>query len=194
MADKNLKKDELLTDGLRKGDIDSFETIYRKYVRELYFISVGYLGNEYEAQDIVQEAFIYLWNNRSTARYEKSVKAYLYRSVKHASLNLIRNRRVREKFRNKNHNDDERLITDAEEKSVKEFEEISNDYETKIKHIKDRLSLLPENCKRVFMMSVIEGMSYKEVSGIMGISINTVKTQIKIAYKKIRANCFLLLH
>ncbi len=191
MGSKKLDE-QLLIDGLINGDVNSFDSIYHRYVRELFFLSFGYVGDELDAQDIVQEAFIYLWDNKSTLKPNSNLQAYLRAIVKNASLNCLRNLKIREK-----HN----VIIKGKEDVLynslslpEEQETLDNDFESKLALVRNKLEQLPGACKKIFIMSVIEGYTYKEVSKEMGISVNTVKSQIKIAYKKIRNNVKLLFY
>nr|WP_319998500.1 RNA polymerase sigma-70 factor [uncultured Draconibacterium sp.] len=184
MVNKRNENDDLLVDGLLRGDSHAFERIYHKYVKDLYLIAMGYLNNDPEAQDVVQEVFIYLWNNRLTLKPNLKLGAYLRKMVKNASLNSIRNRRIKEKHQNVllTHNRGSIEIDENEEV----YKEQSKSFDSKLMLVRDRLEQLPKGCKKAFVMSVIEGHTYKEVSKKMGISVNTVKTQIKIAYQRIR--------
>ncbi len=186
MGEKILKDDTLLIDGLTGGDVRSFSKVYNKYARELYFLSAGYLDNSDDAQDIVQEVFVYLWNNKHNLRADSNLEAYLKTATKNASLNLIRSRRVRERHQK---TVKEEIITSTPSSAIEEqinHIDQSKDFDRKICFIREKIQTLPKNCRNAFVMSVVEGMTYKEVSGLLGVSVNTVKTQIKIAYQKLR--------
>lgn len=184
MVNKKNGNEDLLLDGLIKGDSQAFEKIYHQYIRELYLISMGYLNNGSDADDVVQEAFIYLWNNRHTLKPNSNIRAYLRKIVKNASLNSIRNRKIKEKH--KNIFFETRSQHDTTVLNQKEHEEQSNAFESKLKLVRTRLEQLPKGCKKAFIMSVIDGLTYKEVSSDLGVSVNTVKTQVRIAYRRIR--------
>lgn len=184
MSGLKYKDEDLLTDELMKGDFQAFEKIYHRYVRELYFFSMGYLNSKTEAQDIVQEAFIYLWNNRDMLNPNSNLRAYLRTIVKNASLNVIRNEKIKEKhniiFAEQKNNYSDIYITNNK------YEEESKAFEAKVSLVRKKLEQLPKGCKKIFIMCVIDGFTYKETAKKMGISVNTVKTQVKIAYQRIR--------
>ena len=69
---------------------------------------------------------------------------------------------------------------EAEEELVDNFEELYG-------QLQDIIDTLPPKCKEIFILGCVEGYSYKEVAGQLGVSVNTVKTQIKVAYKKIKS-------
>ena len=60
------------------------------------------------------------------------------------------------------------------------------DVDAKLLTIKKVIDALPEGCRKIFVMSVIEGMSYTDTAKELGVSVNTVKSQVKIAYKKLK--------
>lgn len=184
MGDIKYEDEDLLIDGLMKGDFQSFEKLYHKHVRELYFLSIGYLNNKSDAQDVVQEAFIYLWNNREMLKPDSNIKAYMRTIVKNASLNVIRNEKIKAKhqtiFAEK-----KEYFSDLHTNYQKHKEE-SEAFEEKLSLVRQKLEQLPKGCKKIFIMCVIDGFTYKEAAKKMGVSVNTVKTQVKIAYQKIR--------
>lgn len=195
-SDKPFTNDDLLIDGLLSGDFRSFEKIYNKYVREMYMLSAGYTNDSDEAKDIVQDAFVYLWNNRTYLRPDSNLRNYLRTIIRNASLNSIRNKRIRNKHKKIiNTQYEQETICQAETLNstsatpgltTETYKETDKEIELKLRHINQKLEQLPHGCKKAFVMSVIEGYTYKQVAEKMGISINTVKTQIKIAYRKIR--------
>lgn len=200
MSDKTFKNDDLLVDGLLNDDFRSFEKIYNKYSREIYLLCNGYLNDPSEAQDLVQEAFIYLWNNRSTLRPDSNLRAYLRRIIRNASLNALRNKRIRDKHKKTIDLESPSATTGPfdnpafdgqdvqQEKSHDIFVQEEQEFQRKISYVNKKLGELPPGCKKAFIMSVIEGHTYQQVANQMGLSVNTIKTQIKIAYRKLRNN------
>lgn len=180
------KTDDLLIDSLKNGDFRSFETLYNIYVREMYILSIGYTNDSDEAKDIVQDAFVYIWNNRLSIRADSNLRNYLRTIIRNSSLNLIRNRRNRERHKKIIETETHDNLTSPNPESNLDHKEKNQEIELKLKYINKKLRQLPEGCKKAFILSVIEGHSYKQVADILGISVNTVKTQIKIAYRKIR--------
>ena len=64
--------------------------------------------------------------------------------------------------------------------------EEEEDITPKIEAIRSVVDSLPEGCRKIFVMAVIEGVSYAETAESMGVAVNTVKSQVRIAYKKIK--------
>lgn len=157
------------------GDVGTFEQVYRKFSRSMYLTAMGLHRDAQVAEDAVQESFVYLWNHRRQINAELSIEGYLHTSVRHYVLNYIRHRKV---FQNR-----EEDIA-REQQFLNEPDE--EDLTSKIVSIRQVLDTLPESCRKIFVMSVIEGMSYADTADHLGISVNTVKSQVKIAYRKIK--------
>lgn len=130
-----------------------------------------------EAEDIVQELFVNYWNNREKIKITVSLKSYLYQATKNSYLNLLRHKKVRERYA-------DRITTQKirhNSYSALEAEEL-----TRI--VKETLNNLPNRCKKVFMMSRMDGLKYKEISEQLSISIKTVEADMGKALREIRNN------
>lgn len=160
------------------GDIKAFERIFREYARSMQLTALGIYRDADVAEDAVQEVFVYLWNHRDVIKSTESLEGYLHTSVKHYVLNYLRHQRVRQ--------EKEEDIAREQEWLYQQSEEGDADIEKKIKAVRTVIDLLPESCRKIFVMTVIEGMSYADAADELGISQNTVKSQVRIAYKKIK--------
>lgn len=170
-------EDKTVIHKLIAGDIEAFEQVYREFSRSMYLSALGLWQDTNVAQDAVQESFINLWNHRRQINTSLSLEGYLHTSVRHYILNYIRHRKVEQSR-------EEEIIREQEFLNVPDDEDLT----PKIEFIREVLATLPENCRKIFIMSVIEGMSYTATADELGISVNTVKSQVKIAYRKIKKN------
>ena len=157
------------------GDVKAFEKIFYNYSRELYFVALGLCRDQALAENAVQECFVYLWSHRTQLNITKSFENYLVTMVKNLILNHLRHLRV---------------AADREEDIVREIvfanTEEEEDFSSKLDVVRELIDSLPESCRKVFVMTVIEGSSYADTAKNLGIAVNTVKSQVRIAYKKIR--------
>ncbi len=157
-------------------DHSAFEQIFRKYYSSLCEYCYGITGVKDISEDIVQDVFVYFWNKKSKIIIDTSVKSYLYSSVRNGALNYIKKLAVERK-----HNPqiiefiDELQHHDYVDEELREIEKI-----------KKVIEELPEQCRKVFLMSCIDGLKYKEIAEDLDISVNTVKTHISKAYRSIR--------
>lgn len=174
MVDKQIE--EKYFNLMQKGDVGAFEYFFREYMHLLYSYALGFMKEKEAAEDIVQDVFVYFWNNKERIRYTGSILGYLQRAVKNACVNVRLHEQVKRKY--------------VQEALYTEEEALDWQRADALREMRQRLleavDQLPEKCKQIFMMSCLEGLKYKEVARQMGISENTVKTQIKLAYKRLR--------
>lgn len=146
----------------------SFEKVYNLYVKDIRR-SIFYKTQDIEmTEDIVQEAFIKLWDNCGKVNYEK-VKSYIYRSANNIFLNLVKHKKVVRKHenvvkaqKNKDSNSPEFIMLE------KEFME----------KIKSTIASLPEKQREVFLLNRIENKKYKEISELLNISVKAVEKRM----------------
>lgn len=150
-----------------------------RYLYDLYFIdlckSLNYYTSDVEViEDIVQDVFVSLWENRSSVSISY-VKTYLFTSVRNRMLNLIRDNMKFETLLEEHH---------AKLNSGDESDQSFN--ERLYALTKEAIDTLPEKCKEVFLLSKVQNNTYKQIASSKQISVKTVENQMGIAYKKIR--------
>ncbi|MDR1720594.1 MAG: RNA polymerase sigma-70 factor [Dysgonamonadaceae bacterium] len=163
---------------MKAGDIASLEYIFRTHSEKLYAYAAGLYRESQQAEDAVQVAFFSLWEKRAKINDSDSVFGYLCRIVKNNFINDLQKEMVKQKY--------------IEETLYYENEAIRwddlDDIEDLRQQLWDAIDRLPEACRKIFIMNCIEGMKYMEIADQLGISLNTVKRQVKIGYKKLRSD------
>ena len=172
-----------LINGIQKGDIAAFEELYRQYYIFLCLVAEHIVRNHSDAEEIVSDVFVRLWNIREKIDITTSVKGYLIKAVHNTSLNYLERFRLTHK------------LTDSLSNSDYEFLAWDSDYplgqlyEKEIMNILEQgISELPDGCRKIFILSRNEDMKYSDIADKLGISVNTVKTQMKIALARLREN------
>ncbi len=130
------------------------------------------------AKEVVQAAFIKLWETRSTLSPNLSVKGYLYRIITNNSLDILKH----EKFKQKHQEhvlQSALLNTNKREFEEVEIKQLSADIEEAIAH-------LPEQMRKIFELSRYEGLKYSAIAEHLNISVKTVETQMSRALAKLR--------
>lgn len=168
--------DKKLFAAVMQGDRSAFEELFQEYYISLCQYAGHLLEDQTQAEDIVQDLFVYLWNNQENTKIQGTIKSYLFTSVKHRALNVLKHRAVE-----RNHST--LLVEFLEDISSADYSDQEMQQVDKIKQI---LETLPAQCKLVFTMSCLEGKRYKEIADELGISVNTVKAHIVKAYRIIR--------
>ena len=162
---------------LQKGDTRQFESLFRKYYQDLCTYCLGILGDVEKTEDVVQDAFAYLWENRNDIIIKTSLQSYLYITVKHGALKVLRTKAMEQK-----HNSLLLEFIEHLESTDELDEELAH-----LKIVEDCIDTLPSQCKKVFLMSVLDQKSYREIAADLDISINTVKAHITKAYRLVRS-------
>ena len=161
---------------ISKGDKNAFERLFRKYYQPLCEYGRGILGDGEQAEDVVQNTFIYFWNNRHVIDIHFSVKSYLYSSVRHGALNVLKKQFIERKHSSQL----------AEFVEFLQHSDYSEEEEEEVNRIRSVMAELPKQCLKVFLMSALDGKKYQQIADELGISVTTVKTHIAKAYRLIR--------
>ena len=138
----------------------------------------AYLENQEEAKDAVQEVFINVWEQKIGFENKNIAKSYLYTSVKNKCLDTLKSKRF--KIIDKNVSLESIKILDSDAFFFKEVVIIETS-----KIIEEAINTLPARCSQIISLS-LKDYSNKEIADMLSLSINTVKTQKKIAYQKLR--------
>jgi RNA polymerase sigma-70 factor (ECF subfamily) len=172
-----------LMDGIRKGDINAFEELYKQYYIFLCLVAEHIVRNRSDAEEIVSDVFVRLWNIREKITINTSIKGYLVKAVHNTALNYL------ERFKVINKSNDSLSSSDSKLLAWDSDYPLGQLYEKEIMIILDKsINALPERCREIFILSRSHDMKYIEIASKLGISVNTVKTQMKIAIAHLRKN------
>jgi len=168
--------DNQLLQLLNNGDENAFTTIYRRYWDTLYSNAFHILEDDAACLDVLQEVFVWLWENRKTVSVT-SLKPYLCTAVKFKMLNVIR----RGKICN--------AAIQHYKSSGASFSYVENSIEVKeLKMMIDRfIESLPEQAGKIFQLSRNEQLSHREIAHRLNLSEKTVRNQINGSLKKLKA-------
>lgn len=166
-------ENRLLRD-LAMGSHDAFDRLYRLNWLWVFKESYKRLGNKNEAENITQDVFLTIWENRESTSI-RNLQAYLYVLTKNKTLNFIL----------KNKPD---LISDYEDQLHDENSPLK---ELITKETKSRISLeilsLPPQQQKVFVLHYQENKSTNEIAESMGISVKTVRNHLARAANSVRS-------
>jgi RNA polymerase sigma-70 factor (ECF subfamily) len=167
------------------NDIVKFEKIYIAYYSKFKRFAKEYVIREEDAENIVQDLFLELWENKYFLIPQQNLFSFLFTSLKNKCIDYIRHINTANKVTEQIQADYVRLLKikfDALE--ILNEENISQlDVE---KVIQDALNQLPDRCRQIFILNKIEKKKQSEIAKELNISINTVESQMAVAYKKLR--------
>lgn len=162
--------------GIKSGDQTAFELLFNYYCQKLINFARRYVIDVQIAENIVQDIFVSIWNHRENLNPSKSIKSYLFTSIKNEALKELRHRDVQIRSQ-------ERLL-DLHPKNVDPEQELTADEINK--EIYQAIDKLPEKCREIFMMNRFDELKYAEIAEVLNISVKTVETQMGRALKKLR--------
>ncbi len=167
-----------LIDRLRKGDRRAFDRIYQLYVRQLMSYTMKYVRVEEDAEEIVEDVFISLWNNRGTIKRSDTLRPLLYIATRHRILNALR-KRVNSPIY------EDYVETCA--KHVAESGSYGIEYEEFELTVLRAIDSLPPTQRRVITMSRLKGMPNAEIAEQLQLSQQTVKNALHVGLRQLRA-------
>jgi RNA polymerase sigma-70 factor (ECF subfamily) len=164
-----MNTDSLLLAELKRGCREAFSFLFRKYYKDLILFGGTFLPDKIYCEDIVQNIFIRLWENRENITIEGSLKSFLLRAVQNACIDELRHRQSVSEY----------------EKYIETFSDYgSMDTEKYILYsdmraqLDNALKKLPEACRKAFVMNRFEGLKYKEIARQLKVSERTVEVRI----------------
>ena len=167
--------------GEEKGFKQVFETNYPGLLR----FARAYVNDEQDAEDILQNVFLTLWEKRASMRADTNMNAYLLTVVKNHCMDFLKHRQVMERY-SINQQTAQQLETSFNYYAVSKLEPEQMDIESLERLAEKAINDLPEQCRRVFELSRYEGLKYREIAEKLGVSIKTVETHISHALKILR--------
>ena len=162
---------------IRQGDIKEFETLFRSSYASLVKYAGTLIKDQDTAEEIVQDLFFRLWQNREKLNIESSLNGYLFRSVHNSCLHHIEHRKVVER-----HAREMMLDPDLSTENPAELLQY-RELQAKIALILERL---PERCGKIFCMNRFEGLKYSEIAEKLSVSVKTVEANMGKALKEFR--------
>jgi len=185
-------KIETLFSGIKNGNLEDFEKIFKIYFPKLMYYATQFLNRD-EAEDIVQDVFVELWAKRAQLQFGNEIVSYMYLMVHNKSLNRIKHQQIIEGYF---------ALSEIEIKKLgyyspddnETFQNLINKERTSA--LEMAINELPEKGRKCFELSYIYGIKSKDIAKQMDISVRTVEAHIykslQILRKKFRNMDFLL--
>lgn len=161
---------------LKEGDPISFEILFQQYYVRFHNFVRNLIKDTQAAEDIVQNVFMKVWINRAQLRSDQSIHNWIYVLTKHEVLNHIRDRKIYLQV-------EKLLIPDSSQFSAVEDMLQIRELDSRVREF---VASMPEQRRRVFMMSRYRGLGNKEIAQMLGLSVRTVDRHINLALTSLR--------
>lgn len=162
---------------LRHGEQHGFEKLYKFYFARLSQFVYRYVHSTHIAEDLVHNVFFAIWNNRKSIQPVETLRPYLYQACRNQALKHLRKEHeVISPFELINNMDNSHYPSPDEMLEGSEFENA----------VIHAVSDLPERRRLIYLMHREDGLTYKEISEVLEISIKTVETQMSRTLKHLR--------
>ncbi|MEI9918156.1 MAG: RNA polymerase sigma-70 factor [Bacteroidota bacterium] len=162
---------------LKQGDVRAFDNIYKFYSPRLYRFAYNRIGSVEDAEEIIQEAFLWLWENRKNLQHIQALYPYLQSVVKNAIIRHHSRNALHEKY-----TEAFRLFAVYFDNSSEELQAL-DDVQAEIER---SISVLPERAQMAFRLSRFEHVPISEIAERMKISPRTAENYISSALKHLR--------
>lgn len=171
----NMNSEDQINKQIKKGNKEALEELFRTHYNNLCNFAYKYVRSTEDAEEIVQETFFRLWNKKNGIIIKKSLKSYLYTSVRNLCTEHGRHLQIQQKYVNSS------IEKDYPPTPQKLLE--ANQLEILLKKT---LEKLPDRCRKIFSMSRNEGMKYAEIAEKLSISVKTVEADMGQTLKALR--------
>jgi len=177
MKDFILYSDEELMQEITADNMFAFDHLYKKYSKKVYKFGYSILKLQEESENLMQDVFLSLWENRHKVEKDASVKSYIFTIAYNSAISIIRKKAKESQFV-----EYLKSIQEINQEPVNvelEYNELTNKLDEIIK-------VLPQRQKEVYLLHRVEGLKYNEIAERLHISVNTIENHMSRALKTIR--------
>ena len=175
---QNNSRDRELVEKLLKGDLKAFDSLFTVYAQRLYGFANKFLHSGCDAEELVQDVFVKVWENRTKLKIDASFKSYLFTIAYRGILNRMRSEKYHQAYLR------EAVFLSQETNDALE----SVEYASILEQVDLLLEQLPEKRRQIFIKSRMEGCSSKQIAEELHISVGTVDNNISAVLKLLRTN------
>jgi RNA polymerase sigma-70 factor (family 1) len=168
----------LILNEISKQNRKVFKTFFNQHYKNLVVYANGYLFDKHASEDVVQEVYIYIWENADRMNIKSSLKNYLYVMVRNKCFNYLKSIKITDSY--------DYLDLNISSITEQVFDSASEDDKQIVFHqILKIVDSLPDKMQQIVRLKYLHHYKYAEIAAELGVSINTVKTQLKRAKVKI---------
>lgn len=172
--------DKKIIGNIKSGDEHAFELLFRKYYVRLCGFANKFVADIAESEEIVQEVFLNIWKKRDQLKLDGDMHPYLFKSVQNLCFNFLEHQKVVDNYY--------AVIEFIYKNQTEDFSTYESVIYSELQAKVDKaIELLPNECRKIFLLSRLDGLKYSEIAEQLGISVKTVETQMSRALNKLKA-------
>lgn len=168
---------DFLLSAVQRGDQKAFDTLFRRYYPMLCAYGHRFVELE-DAEEIVEDSLLWIWENRETLVIESSLNSYLFKMVYRRALNKLAHIDATQRADTRFYEEMQEMLQDTDYYQIEEL----------AKRIEDAVAALPESYREAFVMHRFRDMSYKEIAETLEVSPKTIDYRIQQALKQLRVD------
>ena len=168
---------DFLLSAVQRGDQKAFDTLFRRYYPMLCAYGHRFVELE-DAEEIVEDSLLWIWENRETLVIESSLNSYLFKMVYRRALNKLAHIDATQRADTRFYEEMQEMLQDTDYYQIEEL----------AKRIEDAVAALPESYREAFVIHRFRDMSYKEIAETLGVSPKTIDYRIQQALKQLRVD------
>ena len=179
MSYKKQMKDTDLAHRIKHGEKDAYQELFERYAPKIYGFSISYLNNKQDAEGLVQDVFLKIWEKRETLDSTQNIKAYIFKIAVNSIYDFIRRKNIETAFH-------DFAKVNYSSKSNSTWDTVI--YEEMQTTLDDLILRMPEQRRKVFYLSKKKGLSNDEIAQKMELSKRTVENQLYRAIGYLKVN------
>lgn len=164
---------------LKRGDMAAFDAIYYKYSHKLHLFVLRYLKQEEDAEGIVQEVFIKIWESRKKIDTYQSFEGFIFTIAYNATISLLRKRMSETKSRE--------YLKSLQQPDISETAIDELQYKELNHKVQKLLKELTHRQREIYQLSREEGLSHKEIAEKLDLSESTVNNHLVTILKYLKS-------
>lgn len=168
----------LIVDQVKNGSKDAFKQLYNQYAERIHRFAFSYLKSDLEAEEMVQEVFLKLWNNKYKLDSSHNIKSFLFKIAVNTIYDFIRRKNVEQAFHD--------FLASGSSNSDETWQEVV--YNDMLAQIKQLIQMMPDQRRKIFIMSKEEDMSNDEIAKALNLSKRTIENQLYRATSFLKKN------
>lgn len=168
---------DFLLSAVQRGDQKAFDTLFRRYYPMLCAYGHRFVELE-DAEEIVEDSLLWIWENRETLVIESSLNSYLFKMVYRRALNKLAHIDATQRADTRFYEEMQEMLQDTDYYQIEEL----------TRRIEGAVAALPESYREAFVMHRFRDMSYKEIAETLGVSPKTIDYRIQQALKQLRTD------